>query len=52
MTSEQHLAMIEVIRNAIGRPQGPSETEAQRMMRNHEVLARVRKHQQNARLTN
>jgi hypothetical protein len=43
MTSEQHLAMIGIIRAAIGQPDGPSQAEGERMIRNHEVMARVRK---------
>lgn len=42
MTPEQHLAMIRVIRTTIDTAGGPNQTEAERMIRNHEVMARVR----------
>jgi hypothetical protein len=45
MTPEQHQAMITIIRAAIGKSDGPSEPEAERMIRNHQVMARVRQHQ-------
>jgi hypothetical protein len=45
MTAEQHLAMIDVIRSAIGRPDGPNQADGERMIRNHEIMARVRRRQ-------
>jgi hypothetical protein len=46
MTSEQHLAMVRVIQSAIGKPDGPSQAEGDRMIRNHMVMARVRGRQE------
>ena len=45
MTAEQHLAMAEVIKASIGQPGGPTRAEGLRMIRNHEVMARVRQQQ-------
>lgn len=42
MTPEQHLAMVAVIRSAIGKADGPSLADGERMIRNHELMARVR----------
>jgi hypothetical protein len=43
MTSEQHLAMITIIRAVIGQPGGPSQADGEQMIRNHQVMASVRR---------
>jgi len=46
MTSDQHQAMIRIVRAAIGKPDGPSQAEGERIIRNHETMARVRRRQE------